>query len=314
MRLTPNGTSAEILSGLGRIPHARRLQLIGALLAGGALGACSAGGGSASKPTVDQAQRETASRLFKPLPESPVSGGAPTDSSASGDSWHIVLQNFALDEAGIAAAQRALDQVRTIGQLPGAYVEPRGERLVLAFGHFESLEDPRARQELDRVRAISVEGEHPYGRAVLGPPAQQIVKGSIPEYDLRNAKRTFGNDALYTLQVAIYGRLDRSTPGEAELAEYRAAAENAVYELRRQGEQAFYFHSPQRSMVTVGIFGPADHDPMAPGNESPALKLARKNHPYNLHNGTGIKESLSTRSGRNADRLQPSLLVAVPQG
>lgn len=314
MRITPNGTRAENLDESAHRFGLRGLRCAPLVLCAALFAACDGSGGNSAKPVVNQAQRDTADRLFKPLPDSPVPGGGAIDAGASGDTWHIVLQNFTMDDAGLAAAQQALDQVRTIGQLPGAYVDPRGERLVLAFGHFDSLEDPRARQELERVRGISIGGEYPYGRAVLGPPAQKAVMGSIPEYDLRNAKRMFGEDALYTLQVAIYGRLDRSTPPDAELAEYRAAAENAVYELRRQGEQAYYYHSPQRSMVTVGIFGPADHDPQVPGAESPALKLARKNHPYNLHNGTGIKESLSTRSGRNADRLQPSLLVAVPRG
>ncbi len=227
-------------------------------------------------------------------------------------SWSIVLENFQNTTDGQFEAMRQLEAVRSTGLLPEAYLERRGNRIVLASGRYQRIDDPQARADLDRIQGLTIGSERPFARALLSPPPVAEVFGSIPEFDLRNAKSMHRADALYTLQVGIYGRLDRTDPSRSELAEYRKAAEQAAAELRRQGESAFYFHAPTRSMVTVGLFGQNDHDPSKPTGDSLELRRARERNPYNLHNGSGLKESIPTRSGEKVERLQPSMLVGVP--
>ena len=127
---------------------------------------------------------------------------------------------------------------------------------------------------------------------------------------LVQAKAMFGSEALYSLQIAVYGRRDLPNPSEADLAETRKAAEQAAIRLRQEGEQAFYYHGPRMSMVTIGVFGIDDFDPQTPSYKSSRLLAAQKRHPYNLYNGAGIKEK---RNPRSEGKLQPSNLVALPE-
>ena len=115
----------------------------------------------------------------------------------------------------------------------------------------------------------------------------------------------------------MYTRRDKAATPK-EMAEFRKHAELAVTTLRREGEQAFYYHGPTGSMVTVGLFGQDDFDPQAAGVESPMLKQVRKRYPYNLLNGQGMKENVKVQleggGAGEATRMQPSSLVEVPKG
>lgn len=227
--------------------------------------------------------------------------------------WSIVIAAFRGEQAE-AQAQQALATVEQAG-IRGAYLERRGQAIALAYGRYNEVNDPLGKQALVALQAIEIDGQRPFARAVLAPPSPELLQGSIPEYSLRTVKQQFGPDALYTLQIGIYGRSDRTPPEAAELAQYRQAAERAVYDLRREGEQAFYYHAPTRSMVTIGVYGPEDHDPMAPGLESETLSSARLRHPNNLLNGQGIRERVQGKPENDPDawRLQPSSLVGVPR-
>lgn len=287
--------------------------LLAAVLAG-----CGGSAPTNMKSTSSQSTRAEGQALFAPLPKqvdsTPNAPSAIREEQPGSAFWSIVIENYPTIDDGPQRAQAALVQVQTVGQLPGVYLEKRGKRIVLAYGRYEGLADPQARTDLDRIRSIVIAGERPYQRALLSPPMERAVYGSVPEWDLRNARANFGPDALYSLQVGIYGRLQAwEEPSPAELDEYRAFAEDAVARLRREGEMAFYFHGPRRSTVTVGIFGPADHDPMKPHAESMQLRMTRERHPYNVHNGFGIKETVATQTGGRHDFLQPSMLIAIPK-
>jgi len=87
-----------------------------------------------------------------------------------------------------------------------------------------------------------------------------------------------------------------------------------VRELRAEGDQAFYYHAPYRSMVTVGVFGESDFDATTtPPIESRRLRQTREKFPHNLLNGKGIRETITNSAGQRVTRLQPSSLVAIPE-
>lgn len=265
--------------------------------------------------------------LFAPLGGPGDASGANLGGNEQGstsDAWSIAIANFPNSDAGKAAAEAALGRVRTRGRLPAAFLEARTKRIVLAYGRYEGPGDPQAQRDLDRVHALQIDGQQPYSGAILSPPAPDRVFGSIPEFDLRNARRIHGREALYTLQIGVYGRPDASeAPPPGELQEYRQAAERAVIELRRDGDEAFYFHGPTRSTVTVGVFTQRDHDPTyrVRPNDPPRLRESarlidtKQRFPNNLLNGRGIRERLPGRTGtRETDfRLQPSTLVRIPE-
>ncbi len=280
------------------------------------------GSGGSSRPgeirsTRDEQRsfREEAGEVFadvggvRPNPRS----GAPADASAP--TWGVLIAQFSADAAGQASARAALPRVRSQGGLPGAFLEERGESIALIVGRHGTIE--QARRELAHVRNLELRSDgtpvKPYQGAILAPPWADESAGSMPEFDLRNAKAQYGKDALYTLQVGIYGRIDRTRPDPDELMEYRQAAEQAVAQLRADGEEAFYYHGPTSSIVSVGIFDEEDHDPSTGvRGESPRLRAARESHPHNLLNGKGIMETRRNASGRPVESLQRSALVAIP--
>ncbi|MCC7387739.1 MAG: hypothetical protein IT431_03125 [Phycisphaerales bacterium] len=247
----------------------------------------------------------------------PITSGTPGQAqSQAAAHWSIVLVAFTGDQQTENAAMGVM-KARTEGGLPGAYAEKRVTATVVAYGRYDRPDDPQAKADLEMIRTLRLGGQTPFATALLAPPEPSHLAGSLPELDLRNAKKLLGKErALYTLQVAIYGRIDRSPASADEIAEYRRAAEAAAVILRRDGELAFYYHAAERSMVTVGAFGEADYEPLhRPGIESLDLMRARELHPLNLLNGQGLRERIPGAKGDGPEvyRMQPSMLVGVPE-
>lgn len=220
-------------------------------------------------------------------------------------------------EGSEASAAEALNEVQTTGGLPQAYLERRGQSTVVAYGHYQTQDDPRALSDLKRIQELVVNGRRPFTTAWLAPPELSGI-GRFPQFDLRQAKQAHGDEATYTLQIGYYGRLDR-LPNQEELAEFRAAAEEAAVRLRREGELAFYFHSPRGSTVTIGVFEKWEFDTsFAPPVQSDALQAARDRYPQNLVNGQGVKERVRVQTPEGnmewMEQIQKSRLVAVPEG
>lgn len=244
------------------------------------------------EPKVDRSEAE---KLFGPT----TSPGAPTE-----DAWTIVIVAMRGEDAA-AAARDGLWKVQTEAGLSQAYMERRGEAFVIAYGRYAGADDAQAVADLKRIQGIEVGGGRPFAGAMITPP---MVEGSIPEFDLRNARRLHGDRYRYTLQVGVYSREDRPA-SEAELAEFRRTAERAVLDLRRTGEKAFYFHGPSRSMVTVGLFD----DEGLGGLE---MRQAKERHPHNLQNGRGVRQRIPEfpESDPRGWKIQPSFPVGVPGG
>ncbi|MEQ8769059.1 MAG: hypothetical protein RIB60_00965 [Phycisphaerales bacterium] len=240
----------------------------------------------------------------------PGRDAGPNPFASTGSGWSIIIAN--VPGSNRVIGEQMLSQVRGEGRLPGAALIERGDKLVIAVGSFAEPTSPDAKRELERVQQTVVRGQLPYAGAFLSPPVERAVETGS-SYDLRNVKAAFGKDALYTLQVGVYGYADGRTPPPDELALFRKTAEDAVAELRAQGELAFYYHDRARSMVTVGVFGPEDHDAsVRPPLESPRLVQARRRHEFNLLNGQGVKQVVRGPDGQRRSVFQKSFLVAIP--
>lgn len=275
-----------------------------ALLA--ALAACgSTGGGKA--PSNEMSSEGQA--LFGGKQGNPA---APPSTAPDANAWTIVIVAFR-GEDHEAAARAGLARARTIGSLREAYLQNQPTRSAIAYGHYASPDQPQAQADLKRIREIVVDGGRPFAGAVLAPP-EGAGTGRNPELDLRHARSTFGKDALYSLQIAAYGRGNGPPRSEQERAEFVRAAEDAAAQLRREGEQAFYYHGPNLSIVTIGIFGASDYEPQYPERRSDRLRAAQEAHPYNLLNGKGlwVRAKGVPENSPSARRMATSFLIAIP--
>jgi hypothetical protein len=288
------------LSPKPRRGDARALVIVTSLLA--VLAGCQTSKDGSANPTLAAQGRE----LFGEASRGNA-GGAPAD-----EGWSILIQAYS-GEGAQADANDGLGRVRSRAGLTDAYVSHRGNAWVIAYGKYPGPRDPKAVADLDRIKHFTYEGTQPFAMAYLTPP---MVAGTMPEYDLRNAKKLHGPEALYTLQIGVYGVEGVAQPTPEQMREVRAKAEEAVVVLRRQGEEAYYFHGPTMSVVTIGLFDETDHDLQAAGVNSPRLKKLMEKYPYNLYNGQGIKERhrVATSTGKTTmlERMQPSRVVVVP--
>ncbi len=251
----------------------------------------------------------------EPKPAEPMNAEGVFDddglSPGNADAWSIILATLPEDREELVNA--ILQRVRSTPGLVNAYATTRSGNFVIAYGRYDGANDTDALRDLDRIKETVVDGSRPYLGAYLAPPSAAALSGANDEYDLRTVKSRVGDWAVYTLQVGVYGTDDNSIPGDPQLREFRRAAEAAVRELRADGDQAFYYHAPYRSMVTVGVFGESDFDASTtPPIESQRLREVRTKFPNNLLNGKGIRETITNSAGQRVTRLQPSNLVAIP--
>ena len=216
----------------------------------------------------------------------------PGAGAAMQSGWTIVLATFSGPEARRAAVA-ALPAIQSGSGFVGLFVEHRKRGSFIASGRYQSEMDPAAVADLRRFRAYERDGIWPFGRAFLAPPVGGAA-GNRPEINLARAPEIFGREALYTLQVAVYESDNRR--------ESMRAAEEAAFIYRQDGELAFYYHGPTRSMVTIGVFGEDDIDVEA-GLESPELVALRARRPLNLFNGMAIRETVSGQTRNQASRL-----------
>lgn len=227
-----------------------------------------------------------------------------------GTGWTVVLAVFRGDQRR-AMAERLQEQIRARTPLADTFVEDRSGATIVGYGRFLTQNDPAAARALKTARETFVSGQAPFTAAFLMAPDVAVISGapggttSRPDFDLARVRATIGPAARYTLQIAAYGAPDfRDSPTPAQLAEARRLAEEAVAILRRQGEQAFFYHGPEMSMVTVGIF---DHDVLSRESTPEYLALKRK-YPHNLYNGQGIRQRITG----GPTEMQPSILVQIP--
>jgi hypothetical protein len=158
-------------------------------------------------------------------------------------------------------------------------------------------------------------------RAVVGATFDGATAATLMQFDLSTVRDRVSDDIKYTLQVARYGHTDRAQPTPEELVGFREAAEKAVLELRQAGDEAFFYHGPFGSTVTIGLFSEADYVTQvrdANGTitnlpkpyESATLAALRAKYPHNLVNGATLQ---TRRKGSEEMVTQGSFLVGVPR-
>jgi hypothetical protein len=125
--------------------------------------------------------------------------------------------------------------------LPDVFIIDGAGVASLCTGHYDSLKDNRADEMLKAVRRIrDAAGNYPFAGVMLVPIPEPLPQNPWP---LEQAKGPF------TLHVASW-----ELPGRMAKAQAYAA------ELRAQGFEAYVYHGPRLSIVTLGSFGPEIYD------------------------------------------------------
>ncbi len=136
-------------------------------------------------------------------------------------------------------------------------------------------------------------------------PVRAVVRDpKLKEYDLAQFA---GHMGRYSLQIGFWDETYREGRGD-----FRRAAEEQVMKLRSEGVEAYLFHGPLRSMVTVQLFGEADLIRRADGSVLPGPRVAelQERFPYNLANGQPFRLTIF---GKQQEDPQPSFVIEMPR-
>ncbi len=210
--------------------------------------------------------------------------------------WSLVLEYYSGAGHLERATARATGLANVFSRSDFA-VREKSEASVVVLGSYSGPQDSRFKEDLAWARSVEIDGRRPWQAAYLSPPPAKGF-GEADEANLAFAREMYGQSAEFTLQIAVY-----ESPRADEA---RRAAEAAARQLREDGEEAFYYHGPSWSSVTLGLFGAGDYDEGRGVVLNPAILELQKRHPQNLMNGAyPIKD-------KNTGRPQKSLLVHVP--
>ncbi len=224
-----------------------------------------------------------------------ASGAIPANPRAG---WAIQLESF----EGASRFRRASDLIRRLthrNAVTDLWFQDHEGKTTVYRGRYDHLTDLEAQKALMQTRAIEDEGARPFENVQL------ISLGGEQSQPLGSADlRSHAGQGFYTLQIMFYD------PDYGP--DYRDAAEQAAATLRMDGNKAFYYHGPNRSMVTIELFTDADFDQDGPVRiYGPRMLAAQEKFPNNLANGLTMLETIS--DGRKAEkRPQPSFVVRVP--
>jgi hypothetical protein len=115
------------------------------------------------------------------------------------------------------------------------------EYAAVCVGHFGSWKDPEADRTLQRVRRIrDAQGQYPFAGVMLMPVPEPLPENPWPVEEA---------GGQYTLIVASW-----QNPGRM------ARAQDYARRLREAGYEAYVYHGPSKSTVSIGAFGPEIFD------------------------------------------------------
>lgn len=221
--------------------------------------------------------------------------------------WSIAMATLTMDDHASLAQQWAADFTAATG-MSDVWIERTSKGSVVRYGSYPSFDSPAAQRDLGRIKQTDVNGSTPFGRSYLSQVTSESRMGDASPLHLSRAREYFpGEDSVYSLQVAVYEPVAEITREEC-----RKLAEEAAQRLRAQGDLAFYYHGPNRSMVCVGVFGPDAVDTSTYIYSAPVREL-QKRYPYNAFNGLALIEKRASTAGGIQESKQPSFLVPVPK-
>lgn len=149
-----------------------------------------------------------------------------------------------------------------------------GSETTVYLGRFKDADNSEAKAALRQVREAEINGTTPFAKAKIVKLESQQGQAIDPR-DLRTLK----GKGLFTLQIGYYD--GKYGP------DFRRAAETAVDVLREQGEKAYYYHGPHRSMVLVNAWTRAEAFTLVGQVDrySNTVRRVQEIYPHNVPNG-----------------------------
>lgn len=212
--------------------------------------------------------------------------------------WAIRVAEFTGNNRG-EQATALVEKLRSESTLGRFWIEELSGRATVYQGQYPNARSPDAAETLAEIQQLKVAGRS-FERAAIveiNPRGRRVA-------DPHDLSQFFG---FYSLQVGFYD--------EAAGDRY-AAAEQAVRALREEGHDAYYYHGPNVSLVTVGLF---TYDEAFVTTDSrlaarstvdvygPPVRELQKQFPHNLGNGRTLVQKVKDKKIGD----QPSLLVRV---
>jgi hypothetical protein len=236
------------------------------------------------------------------------------DSTAGASTiWTIVLATFPSEAGARAAADNMMRQLQTLApQLDELWVHSAGSGSMVVSGRYDSVENPDAQAALHRIKAVEIQGQPAFARAMLTRVKVRPVGLATHPLSLMSVRLRYPNlDPLYTLEVGIWGDFES---GLLTLKQIHEKAEMQTRELRNRGFEAYFYHDNDKrlSVVSVGVFDRTAIDARS-GMYGPALQSLMDQFPAHLVNGETLLEPIDGRDASRGTRVQKPMPVLIPK-
>lgn len=234
------------------------------------------------------------------LPQDPKPGEGDEAAGLQAEGWTLLLHQF----TGPRREEEAHRLVRRLEDEAGMdelWISEAAGTTSVYRGRYG--DQRAARRVLQRTQRVRLEGESLLQNAVLAP----LGRGSGISDDPLDLSQHSGQ---FSLQI---GYFDEEYDGDRH-----DAAEAVVDELREAGHEAYYYHGPHRSLVTLGVYTHESafvtrEDPRAPGSTVSTyaghIRELQQRFPYNLGNTADLIDQ--QQQSHDEETTQPSGLVRV---
>jgi hypothetical protein len=228
--------------------------------------------------------------------------------SPVGEAWTILCLE-ASDSQHRTNAERLAEGLRNRRELDRRAVRVVHEAAVsrIYYGTYHQFQDkrsdqlrlePRCSKDCRFLRSLAVSRVYPF--LLARPVPMPGASGDPPEWDLRGAR------GVYSLQICYC--IDK-----AGFPDRREGAVAIVRQLRREGEEAYYYHGPVKSLVCVSRFDESAVIEDGSGRRQysqEVIKLQNRREDFKYNTEWLQKLYRVLPNGRR--EAQPSFLVRIP--
>jgi hypothetical protein len=188
-------------------------------------------------PTAAQTSVQPAGMTAAPLRVPDTVSGAPVP--PPGAQWTIFCGSFSGPDHVLVANQAKQDLIRQ-SHLNGWYLVHHADESILYYGYYTELGTPRAKADKRAIEALSVNSGDKEFAASMFVPLSSPNPSAPPEWDLANTPA----DMYFSLQIAAF----------VQTPDHKERAVEAVREARKEGIEAYYYHTDSMSTVCVGAW------------------------------------------------------------
>ena len=229
---------------------------------------------------------------------------------ADAPTWGVLLTQYRGRDSQ-AQARQLIQHLRREAGVTDAWAINAPNATSVYRGRFADPSTEAAHRTLTETRRIELDGERPFADARLTSPHLGGVTGG-------DGGGGGGGDPIDLAQYPNYYSLQVGFFDDHHGSDRRRAAEQWARELRDEEHQAYYYHGPTRSMVTIGLFRyeqafTAVDDPRRQADQarvdaySGRVRQLQQEFPHTLANGHPLY--LEDEQGRRQE--QPTVLVRV---